>query len=163
MSYFARGPWSTVWTLIVDDTFEAAAYREISTDSTRRSVTVNWDGDYRQGRELNVVHLQGVVDRDEPQALVFSLSDYAGSTTARAAWPLNFRDAYGIAPFVIIGARLRDEPDIEAVVSQRLPTHAAPGFYVSRDISLATERDMRRWKLIPVRTTAEDFACNGRI
>jgi hypothetical protein len=157
MSYYARSPWAVVWTLNVDDTFEAA-YGEIATEATRRLAIVNWDTDYHQGRELNVVHLHGVVDRDEPRSLVFSLSEYAGSTAARAAWPLNFRDNYGVAPFVILGARLRDEPDIEAVVSQRLPTHPAPSFYVSQTISDATEQDMKRWGLIPVRMTAEDFA-----
>lgn len=157
MDYYARTPWATVWTLNVDNTFESA-YRRIETAATRRISTLNWDSDYRQGRSLNVVHLHGVVDRDEPRPLVFSLTEYAGSAMSRAAWPLNFRDSYGTAPFVIIGARLRDEPDIETVISLRRPTHAAPTFYVSRTISHATANDMRRWNIVPVEMSGEDFA-----
>lgn len=157
MSYFARSPWSTVWTLNIDDTFEHA-YRDIESEASRRLKTLNWDDEYRQGRELNVVHLHGVVDRGHPRKLIFSLPEYAGSSQAGAAWPLNFRDSYGTAPFVILGARLRDEPDIEAVISRRHPTHAAPSFYVSTSISTAMAEDLRRWNLIPVAMSAEDFA-----
>jgi hypothetical protein len=156
MSYYARSPWAAVWTLNVDDSFEAA-YRGIATNETRPMTTVNWDSDYQFGRALNVVHLHGAVNTDHPRKLVFSLSEYAGSSAARAAWPLNFRDSYGNAPFVVIGARLRDEPDIEAVVSGRRPAHAAPSFYVSTSISEAVARDMERWNLTPVQMSAEDF------
>jgi len=157
MTVFARSPWAAVWTLNIDDTFEAA-YSQISTDASRKLLTISWDDDFRFGRELNVIHLHGCVDREEPRRLVFSLSEYASSAVSRTSWPLNFRDSYGVAPFVILGARLRDEPDIEAVVAQRLPVHAAPSFYVSRTISAAAEQDMRSWNLIPVRMSAEDFA-----
>ncbi len=156
MEYYARSPWNSVWTLNVDDSFEAA-HRSIATETTRPYQTLNWDDDYRQGRALNVLHLHGVVDRDEPRKLVFSLSEYAGSAAARAAWPVNFRDSYGNAPFVILGARLRDEPDIEAVIARRNPTSAAPSFYVARTISPATRADLTRWGLIAVEMTAEDF------
>lgn len=156
MNYYARSPWSTVWTLNVDDTFEAA-YKGVSSETSKALDTLNWDDDYKNGRRLNVVHLHGVVDRDEPRNLVFSLSEYAGSAAARAAWPTNFRDTYGNSPFVILGARLRDEPDIEAVISRRNPVHPAPSFYVARTISPATKADMRRWGLIPLEMSAEDF------
>lgn len=157
MSYYARSPWSSVWTLNVDDTFEAA-HRSIAVETTRPIQSLNWDDEYREGRHLNVVHLHGLVDRTEPRKLVFSLSEYAGSAAQRAAWPVNFRDSYGNSPFVILGARLRDEPDIEAVISRRRPTHSAPSFYVARTISPATRTDLLRWGLIPVEMTAEDFA-----
>jgi SIR2-like domain len=157
MSVFARSPWAAVWTLNVDDTFEAA-YKNVSSDVSRKLLTINWDDDFRFGSELNVIHLHGCVDRPTPRSLVFSLSEYSSSAVSRAAWPLNFRDSYGVAPFVVIGARLRDEPDIEAVIAQRRPTHAAPSFYVSRDISPAAEQDLRTWGLVPVRMSGEDFA-----
>ncbi|MDR0847753.1 MAG: SIR2 family protein [Propionibacteriaceae bacterium] len=156
MEYYARSPWSTVWTLNVDDTFEAA-YRSVATESMKRIQTLNWDDEYRQGRELNVVHLHGVVDQDALRKLVFSLSQYAGAAATPAAWPVNFRDSYGNSPFVIIGARMRDEPDIEAVIRSRRPTHAAPSFYVSKTISAATRDDLIRWGLVPVELSAEDF------
>lgn len=156
MEYYARSPWATVWTLNVDDTFESA-HAAIARESSRQIQVLNWDDSFRQGRQLNVVHLHGVVDTDEPRKLVFSLSEYAGSSASRAAWPINFHDSYGNSPFVILGARLRDEPDIEAVVSRRHPTHAAPSFYVARTISPAMRADLTRWGLVPIEMTTEDF------
>ncbi|MDT0157609.1 hypothetical protein Q9R19_08245 [Microbacterium sp. ARD32] len=156
MAYYARSPWSSVWTLNVDDTYEAA-HLSVATDTTRSLQTLNWDDAYRQGRALSVIHLHGVVDRAETRKLVFSLSEYAGSAAARAAWPVNFRDSYGNSPFVILGARLRDEPDIESVIARRSPTNPAPSFYVARTISPATRDDLIRWGLVPVEMTAEDF------
>jgi len=44
MEYYARRPWTTVWTLNVDDTFEAA-YRQVATDTMKTLETVNWDDD----------------------------------------------------------------------------------------------------------------------
>lgn len=156
MEYYARSSWATVWTLNVDDTFESA-HAAIVRENSRQIRVLNWDDSFRQGRQLNVVHLHGVVDTDEPRKLVFSLSEYAGSSASRAAWPINFHDSYGNSPFVILGARLRDEPDIEAVVSRRHPTHAAPSFYVAKTISPAMRADLTRWGLVPIEMTAEDF------
>lgn len=156
MEYYARSPWSTVWTLNIDDSFESA-YRNISGETTRELETLNWDDPYRYGKKLNVIHLHGVLDTEEPRRLVFSLREYAGSAAERAAWPANFHDSYGNSPFVILGARMRDEPDIEAVVAGRQPSSSAPSFYVSRKISDAMRNDLLRWGLVPVQMTAEDF------
>jgi hypothetical protein len=157
MEYFARSPWGTVWTLNVDNTFEVA-YSNVKSDSMRPLAVTNWDEEYRQGPQLTVVHLHGVVDREEPRKLVFSLPEYAGSAASDAAWPVNFRDVYGNAPFVILGARVRDEPDIEAVIRRRRPSHEAPSFYVARTITAGLRDDLLRWGLIPVEMTAEEFA-----
>lgn len=157
MDTIARTPWAAVWTLNIDDSFEAAYARSRSARSRELS-TVNWDDSFQIGRDLAVVHLHGCVDRDEPRKLVMSLSEYQNAALGGAAWPLIFRDVYGVSPFVIIGARLRDEPDIEAVVANRKPTHEAPTFYVSPTISTAVERDLRRWRLVPARMTGAEFS-----
>lgn len=162
MDIYARMPWSAVWTLNVDDTYESA-YARVRTELSRSLVTLNWDDDFRYSRDLAVVHLHGCVDTPQPRKLVFSLSEYASAAVSRAAWPANFRDVYGISPFVILGARLRDEPDIEAVISNRRPTHDAPSFYVSPEISPAMHADLTNWNLIPVRMTAEEFSLEWTI
>ncbi|MDJ0321953.1 SIR2 family protein [Pseudarthrobacter sp. PS3-L1] len=156
MAYYARSPWSSVWTLNVDDTFEAA-HRSIVSDTKRTIQSLNWDDSYRHGRQLNVIHLHGIVDHIEPRKLIFSLTEYTSAGKQDAAWPVNFRDSYGNSPFVILGARMRDEPDIEAVISRRRPTHLAPSFYVASTISPATRADLIRWGLVPIEMTAEDF------
>jgi hypothetical protein len=160
MDAYARVPWSSVWTLNIDDTFEQA-YDRVKTETSRKKITVNWDEEFRHSRDLYVIHLHGCVDRDSPpRRLIFSLSEYADAQVARAAWPLNFRDIYGVSPFVVIGARLRDEPDIEKIVASRKPIHEAPSFYVRPEISAGVKRDLRAWNIIPVEMTAEQFSDN---
>jgi len=156
MDMLARSPWSTVWTLNIDDSFEQS-YKRVKSEVSRPLITVSWDDEFRLSRGLSVVHLHGCVDRDLSRRLVFSLNEYSGVATSGKTWPLTFRDVYGVSPFVIIGARLRDEPDIEVAVSRREPSHEAPSLYVNPNISDAAERDMRNWNLIPVRMAAEDF------
>jgi hypothetical protein len=157
MDILARSPWESVWTLNLDDSFERA-YQRVATEVSRKLRTVSWDDDFRLSRELSVVHLHGHVLDDRRRQLVFSLSEYANAAVSRSAWPLSFRDVYGVSPMVIIGARLRDEPDIEAVVARRTPEHSAPSFYVSPHITSAMEEDLRSWRLVPVRMTGADFA-----
>ena len=157
MDVYARTPWAMVWTLNIDDSFEQA-YLRVKSEESRPLLTVNWDDEYHVGNELSIIHLHGCVDTPDPRRLIFSLSEYASAAVAGKAWPLNFRDIYGVSPFVVIGARLRDEPDIEAVVANRHPAHEAPSFYVSPHISAAMERDLRKWNLVPARMTAEDFS-----
>lgn len=157
MEMYARFPWETVWTLNLDDAFENA-YSSIAIDESRNLESVSWDDPYRHGRELSVIHLHGHVLHAEPRQLVFSISEYANAIVSRAAWPITFRDTYGIAPFVVIGARLRDEPDIEAVVAARRGNPGAiPSFYVSPRISNAVKLDLEQWGLVPIEMTAEEF------
>ena len=156
MEYLAKYPWKRVWTLNVDDTFENA-YRLNASPSARELISVNWDDEYSDAGGLDVVHLHGVANRNEPCPLVFSLSEYSSSAQSRAAWPAVFRGEYGASPFVIIGARVRDEPDIETVIRNRRLVSDAPSLYVARDISPGTEEDLRSWGLIPVQMSAEDF------
>ncbi len=157
MDAYARFPWECVWTLNLDDSFERS-YERVATETSRRLLSLSWDDEFKLSRDLNIVHLHGHVLDAGARALVFSLSEYADAAVSRAAWPLAFRDTYGVSPMVIIGARLRDEPDIEAVVGRRLPEHDAPSFYVSPHISAAAEADLRAWRLVPVKATAEEFS-----
>ncbi|WP_433754632.1 SIR2 family protein [Nocardia sp. CA-135398] len=157
MRFLALSPWETVWTLNLDDSFENS-YAQVSTEYSRTLRSISWDDQYSGIRGLAVVHLHGHVFDEKPRPLVFSLGEYADAAVARAAWPITFRDVYGTAPMVIIGARMRDEPDIEAIVSRRQPAHDAPNIYVNREISSAMASDLQAWGILPVEMTAEDFA-----
>ncbi|MCT9868716.1 SIR2 family protein [Paenarthrobacter aurescens] len=155
MKQYARFPWEKVWTLNIDDAFESS-YNSIKTEASRPLESCSWDGVVTDSKSLKVIHLHGHVHDIRARDLVFSLTEYYESTISRATWPLVFRDQYGVNPFVVVGARLRDEPDLEAILRRR-PEHDAPSFYVSPDISPGLEEDLRSWRLIPVRATAEDF------
>lgn len=156
MGNIARFGWETVWTLNLDDSFESK-YREVKTEASRDMKPVNWDDPYEAGRKLLVVHLHGHVGTEKPRKLVFSLPEYASVTGGKSTWPLIFRDLYGVTPFVIIGARLVDEPDLKTIIAGRQPETAAPSFYVSPSLTTAQERDLERWNLIPIKANAEQF------
>lgn len=157
MRQYANFRWETVWTLNIDDSFENS-YELVRTEFSRALSVDSWD-EYTPQRNdtLSVVHLHGTVTPESPKRLVFSLSEYQEAMVSRSAWPSIFRDTYGVKPFVIIGARLRDEPDIEKIIAGRRPFHTAPSFYVSPNISDAVASDLRNWNLIPVEMTAEEF------
>lgn len=157
METYARFPWQCVWTLNLDDSFEKS-YDRVRTESSLPLRIVSWDDEYVMNRDLSVVHLHGHVFDNDPRKLVFSLAEYADAAVARAPWPVIFRDVYGVTPMVIIGARLRDEPDIESIVARRLPEHDAPSFYVSPRISSGMRSDLAAWRLIPVEMTGQEFA-----
>ena len=156
MDAFARFPWERVWTLNIDDSFEHA-YQRCRVEGSRRLTTRSWNDEFVQDRTLSVIHLHGSVSSETPSDLIFSLPEYFNATVSRAAWPLAFRDEYGTRPFVVVGARLRDEPDIEAVVARRVPSHSAPSIYVSPNISDAMRADLEDWGLVPFEGTAELF------
>lgn len=157
MDKYARFPWDRVWTLNLDDSFENS-YARVRSDASRELTVRTWDSDFVHDRTLSVIHLHGAVASAEPGELVFSLSEYSNSIASRAAWPLAFRDAWGTSPFVVVGARLRDEPDIEAVIAQRRPGQTAPSIYVSPHITPGMESDLTNWGLVPFQGTAEEFA-----
>lgn len=155
MQKYARFPWERVWSLNIDDAFQSS-YASVATSASRPLETASWNTAASPDKSLTVVHLHGHVHNDEPSELVFSLSEYYQAAVSAATWPFIFRDQYGVKPFVVIGARLRDEPDLEAVIRRR-PEHDAPSFYVSPDISDGLAEDLKSWRLIPVRATAEEF------
>ncbi|MFJ7750961.1 SIR2 family protein [Arthrobacter sp. NPDC097144] len=155
MQKYARFPWERVWTLNIDDAFQTS-YATVANSASRTLETASWNSPASPDRNLAVVHLHGHVHDSQPSELVFSLAEYYQAAVSGATWPFIFRDQYGVKPFVVIGARLRDEPDLEAVIRRR-PEHDAPSFYVSPDISPGLAEDLKSWRLIPVRATAEEF------
>lgn len=72
-----------------DDTFGDAS-RLNASPSARELISVNWDDEYSDAGGLDVVHLHGVANRNEPCPLVFSLSEYS-SRASQTAWPAVFR------------------------------------------------------------------------
>ncbi|SCE04644.1 hypothetical protein GA0115253_1027932 [Streptomyces sp. Termitarium-T10T-6] len=149
-------PWSRVWTLNVDDAFENSYHG--GTDTGKRSLrTISWDDPYIQTGDLEVVHLHGHILGRESRKLVFSFSEYQAMASVKPVWNQVLAGALGVDPFVVFGASILGDPDVEALLLANRPAALAPSFVVDPFIG-----DGNRWELEQLgykvlRMTGEEF------
>ncbi|MBK8540230.1 MAG: SIR2 family protein [Ardenticatenia bacterium] len=123
--------WQRIWTLNIDDVIQQAfdGDREVcSQDLT----TLVWNDRYadirlgdRHGREsVQVIHLHGYAPRlpnlktgGEHASIVFSIREYLKAADSRHVWHRIFHDEFIGQPFLILGARLVDEYDLNSALS----------------------------------------------
>jgi len=158
---FVEIGWQQVWTLNVDDCL-AKAYSLHDDVAQQRLTSVSWTDSHRTPREsdseLLSVHLHGKASRAHRQnELVFDISSYIQATTANHRWHRLFGDAYVGHPFLIIGAALDAEFDLQSVLEQGPISLEFPSLIVLKDIDDLQVEEYRRFGLIPVRATAEAF------
>ena len=104
-----------------------------------------------------MLHLHGHVMDDRPRRLIFSVVEYLNATEEAHAWHRVFGDSFVSSPYVIIGARLRDEYDLARVLRERRPSSGTPSLYVSPNITDGMCEDLKSWGFVPIRATGEDF------
>lgn len=158
---FVQVSWQHVWTLNVDDCL-ARAYALHEDVAAQRLVSVSWTDRHRTAREsesqLLAVHLHGKASRvDRGSELVFDISSYIEATTAQHRWHRLFGDAYRAQPFLVVGASLDAEIDLQAVLDQGQVDMEHPSLIVLRDIDELQEEEYRGYGLLPVRATADVF------
>lgn len=158
---FVQVGWQQVWTLNVDDCL-ARAYEFHSNVAQQRLVSVSWTDRHRTAREsesqLLAVHLHGKASRaNRDDELVFDISSYIQATAEQHRWHRLFGDAYRAQPFLIIGASLDAEIDLQAVLDQGQIENDHPSLIVLRDINDLQEEEYREYGLLPVRATADSF------
>ena len=158
---FVQVGWQQVWTLNVDDCL-SRGYQLHDDVAQQRLVSVSWTDRHRTAREsesqLVAIHLHGKASRANREGeLVFDISSYIGATTAQHRWHRLFGDAYRAQPFLIVGASLDAEIDLQAVLDQGQVVKEQPSLIVLRDIDELQEEEYRRYGLLPVRATAEAF------
>lgn len=105
-------PWRRIWTLNIDDVLENAFKNYINITKSKKSLAYyTWSDRFDElGRErdaVQVVHLHGFADCTDN--LVFSIGEYLRVVNPQKTWHPVFGDEYQSDPFIIIGARIRDE------------------------------------------------------
>lgn len=158
---FVQVGWQQVWTLNVDDCL-ARAYELHSDVAQQRLFSVSWTDRHRTAREsesqLLAIHLHGKASRaNQEDELVFDISSYIQATAAQHRWHRLFGDSYRAQPFLIVGASLDAEIDLQAVLDQGQLTMEHPSLIVLRDIEELQEEEYRGYGLLPVRATADVF------
>lgn len=155
-------PWKRLWTLNIDDVLQRAAGR--STDPEIQSYA--WDEQLKvrslSQNELQVVHLHGRAAQIDPKLgrIIFSLREYAARHEISPGWHAEFRSEFVKKPFVICGARLREEYDLATVLdfgNRSRERGGCPSFIILREFAQGEESRYRRQGLVPVAATAELF------
>ncbi|MBO1029788.1 SIR2 family protein [Tessaracoccus sp. SD287] len=151
-----RLPWARIWTLNIDDTVENAYVKENS--ATARPIrTVAWDDEYSETGDLDVIHLHGHVLGHEPSRLVFSMTEYVGTGAARQVWHQMLAGVLGSEPFIVMGARLLGDPDVESVLLSHPPTGTAPSLIVDPFVSEGNRWELEKLGYIVISQPGEEF------
>lgn len=155
--------WAGLWTLNIDDCVERAAVR-LGSDARQKAISISWTDRHRvidrRRDNLNIVHLHGKASRaSRAGELVFDIASYVNALTAQHRWMKIFGDEFPASPFLVVGASLDEEIDLQSVFEEGRADKSAlhPSVIVLRDIDDFQEQEYRGYGLIPVRSTAEDF------
>ncbi|MBC7481101.1 MAG: SIR2 family protein [Rhizobacter sp.] len=155
-------PWKRIWTLNIDDVLQRAAGQL----NKFQAKSFAWDDSLSVRQlsqsEVQIVHLHGRGSQIDTAVsrIIFSLRDYAARHEVSPGWHAEFRSEFIRKPFVVCGARLRDEFDLATVLdigNKSRDRGGCPSFIVLREFSPGEEARFRRQGLVPVAATGEAF------
>ena len=116
----ANMQWHRIWTLNIDDVVENV-YQSADLKIDR----FDWTSRHRDRSYSSnqVVHLHGFagdIDRSDSamEHLVFSVNEYAATLIDGRTWHAVFVDEFGELPFIILGASLYEEFDLQQALQQ---------------------------------------------
>lgn len=153
--------WHRIWTLNIDDIVETAyGSKGIPLDR------FNWTSGFRDSSrsQHQIVHLHGYVS-EEPgddtsvSELVFSVPQYAAAIQDMRTWHAVFRDEFTERPFIVLGASLIEEPDLqEALVgSAATTTRGFPSIVVLKEVTEFERAELAELGLVVVEADASSF------
>jgi len=155
--------WRRIWTLNVDDVLENAFDKYVTeTKSQRKYNRYTWNDLFAElGRETDdfqIVHLHGFADGTDN--FVFSIAEYVKAITTRKTWHPVFGDEYQGEPFIIIGAKIRDEIDFAESIrlgNKSRELLGRPSIIVLKEITELQRREFIKYGLVPVKSDAKTF------
>lgn len=155
-------PWKRIWTLNIDDVLQRAAAK-----TTGPEIKIfSWDDTLSvrplSQTELQIVHLHGRASQIDINLsrIIFSIGEYAARHEISPGWHAEFRSEFIRKPFIVCGARLRDEFDLATVLAfgnKSRERGGCPSIIVLREFATAEEARFKRQGLVPVATTGENF------
>ncbi len=155
--------WRRIWTLNVDDVLENAFDRYVAqTGSQRKLNRYSWNDLFaelgRESDDIQIVHLHGLADGTDN--LVFSIAEYLKTTITRHTWHPVFGDEYQGEPFIIVGAKIRDEIDLHDAIKLGNKSRVLlgrPSIIVLKEITKLQRKEFQKYGLIPVKCDAKTF------
>lgn len=155
-------PWKRIWTLNIDDVLQ----RVVAASTGPSARTFTWDDTLSvrplAAHEFQIVHLHGrasLIEADTGR-LIFSLKEYAARHEVSPGWHAEFRSEFIRKPFIVCGARLRDEFDLATVLdigNKSRERGGCPSFIVLKSLAPGEETRFRRQGLVPVAATGDVF------
>lgn len=155
-------PWKRIWTLNIDDVLQ----RIVLASTGQAAKTFTWDDGLSvrpfSAHEFQIVHLHGRASliQADLSRLIFSLKEYAARHEVSPGWHAEFRSEFIRKPFIICGARLRDEFDLATVLdigNKSRERGGCPSFIVLKGFAPGEEARFRRQGLVPVAATGDVF------
>lgn len=163
MKYLVQIPWAQIWTLNIDDCVERA-YNSWRHQARQSVNSISWTERHRTARpaldETLLIHLHGKAGRaHREQEIVFDITAYVNAVIAQHRWHKIFGDSYPAEPFLIVGASLDSEIDLQVVLEQgRLSGYGDhPSIILLRTISHFQAEEYRRYGLEAIEGTADSF------
>ena len=153
--------WHRIWTLNIDDIVEVACRdRHVPVDR------FTWTSKFRDRSksERQIIHLHGyaksISDPDNSDSdLVFSVQEYAATVSDPRAWHAIFTDEFAERPFIILGASLVEEFDLQKAfaASATADAQAYPSVIVLKEVSTLEREELSDLGLIIVESDARSF------
>lgn len=153
--------WHRIWTLNVDDVVETAlAEQRIQYDR------FDWTSSFQDvsRSRCQVVHLHGYAknltsDDTEDSALVFSMEDYTAPLADPRAWHRVFADEFAGRPFIVLGASLSEEFDLQPALSKTAAATALgyPSIIVLKEVTGLEREELEAMGLTVVEAEASQF------
>ena len=157
----ANFEWHRIWTLNVDDVIETV-YSEKHIQFNR----FNWTSAFRDASRARcqIVHLHGFAKdstNHDPMysELVFSVQEYVAALKDPRAWHAVFVDEFAERPFIILGASLADEFDLQQALasSAAATTRGFPSVIVLKEVTELERDELSSMGLIVVESDAHSF------
>ena len=126
----------------------------------------NWTSAFRDGSksQRQVIHLHGFArDSSDPDPsdsdLVFSIQEYAATIKDPRAWHTVFTDEFSERPFIVLGASLVDEFDLQAALvgSAATTTRGFPSIIVLKEVTALERDEFTSLGLVVIETDAQTF------
>jgi hypothetical protein len=149
--------------LNIDDVLEKSFNNYLAkTNSKRKYNKYAWDDRFveldREKDDIHIVHLHGIADGTDN--LIFSISEYVKAILTRKTWHPVFGDDYQQEPFIIIGAKLRDEIDLHESISlgnESKRLCGKPSIIVLKEMTEFQRQEFRNLGLLPIQCDAKTF------
>ncbi|WP_257385312.1 hypothetical protein [Tahibacter caeni] len=155
--------WARIWNLNIDDVLDNAQKNPLC--DYRINVT-NWQdrlkADVAGSTEIQVIHLHGrakLLD-EELRGLIFSLEEYAGALLGHGSWHSEFWSNWYQRPFLVVGATLREEFDLEIALERGTNSYEATGrstIAVLKSVDSRQRKKLERRNIAVAECSAEVF------
>ena len=153
--------WHRIWSLNIDDLMENV-YLKRNSGVDR----FDWTSKFRDrsSSRIQIIHLHGFADKENDSrsssaGLVFSTSEYVATLKDPRSWHTVFTDQFAERPFIILGASLVEEFDLQQALTESAAVAARgfPSVIVLKEVSPLERDELTAIGLTVVEQDAQSF------